>query len=340
MKIVVLINVFLILANIVFFSKAEYFAKLFKLYDKPDNIRKIHTTSVPLLGGISLFLTISVNLFTFLVLKIISLEIFFVYFISIFSFFLLGLIDDYKNINPKVKLSCSIIFLTIFFLFFNSFVIYELSFSSFSKIVSLGVLSIPFTILCFMLLQNAINMIDGVDGLLSITSISILIICLIYNLNSVIFFKYLILSTILNLIIFLIFNFKKKTFMGDSGTFAIAILIALIIVDTYNQEGISFFNVSLKVEQIFLILMLPGIDMFRVFLLRISLGKNPFLPDNNHLHHYLLRFFNRYQVCLIYFFSILLSNFMINLFPGKTLMILIITLIFYFSLLFFSYKKN
>ena len=39
--------------------------------------------------------------------------------------------------------------------------------------------------------------------------------------------------------------------MGDSGTFSIAILISLIIVDTYNQESISFFNVSLKVEQIF-----------------------------------------------------------------------------------------
>ena len=138
----------------------------------------------------------------------------------------------------------------------------------------------------------------------------------------------------------MIFNFKKKTFMGDSGTFAIAILIALIIVDTFNQESISYFNITLKVEQIFLVLMLPGIDMFRVFLLRISLGKNPFLPDNNHLHHYLLRFFNRYQVSLIYFFSILLSNLMINLFPEKTLVILIITLFFYFSLLFFSYKKN
>ena len=136
----------------------------------------------------------------------------------------------------------------------------------------------------FHALQNAINMIDGVDGLLSITSISILIICLIYNSNSVIFLN---IDTWYNFKFnyFLIFNFKKKTFMGDSGTFSIAILISLIIVDTYNQESISFFNVSLKVEQIFLILMLPGIDMFRVFLLRISLGKNPFLPDNNHLHH-------------------------------------------------------
>ena len=213
--------------NIVFFSKLNILQNYLQYMISQITLEKF-TTAVPLLGGISLFLTISVNLFTFLVLEIISLEIFLVYFISIFSFFVLGLIDDYKNINPKVKLSFSIIFLTIFFLFFNSFVIYELSFSSFSKIVSLGILSIPFTILCFMLLQNAINMIDGVDGLLSITSISILIICLIYNSNSVIFLSYLIISTILNLIIFMIFNFKK-TFMGDSGTFAIA-TIALIIV--------------------------------------------------------------------------------------------------------------
>ena len=339
MKIVVLINVFLILANIVFFSKADYFAKLFELFDKPDNTRKIHTISVPLLGGISLFFSIFVNLLTFLILELISLEIFLSYLISIFSFFVLGLIDDYKNINPKIKLSFSIIFLTIFLLFFNKYIIYNLSFSSFNKIVSLGIVSIPFTILCFMLLQNAINMIDGVDGLLSISTISILIICFIYNFNSDIFLKYLILTTIINLFIFIIFNFKKKTFMGDSGTFAISILIGLIIIDTYNQSSISYFNISLKVEQIFMILMLPGIDMFRVFLLRISLGKNPFLPDNNHLHHYLLKFFNKYQICLIYLIIILVSNLMINFFPGKTLLVLTITLFSYFSLLFFSYKK-
>ena len=127
--------------------------------------------------------------------------------------------------------------------------------------------------------------------------------------------------------------------MGDSGTFAISILIGLIIIDTYNQSSISYFNISLKVEQIFMILMLPGIDMFRVFLLRISLGKNPFLPDNNHLHHYLLKFFNKYQICLIYLIIILVSNLMINFFPGKTLLVLTITLFSYFSLLFFSYKK-
>ena len=73
----------------------------------------------------------------------------------------------------------------------------------------------------------------------------------------------------------------------------------MVKTDTYNQSSISYFNISLKVEQIFMILMLPGIDMFRVFLLRISLGKNPFLPDNNHLHHYLLKFFNKYQINLV-----------------------------------------
>lgn len=340
MKTVVLINIFLILANIVFFSKAHYFAKLLKLFDKPDNIRKIHIISVPLLGGISLFFTIFINLITFLILEIINLKVFLAYSIPILSFFVLGLVDDYKNINPKIKLSFSLIFLSFFFLVFNNYIIYDLSFSSFDKVISLGVFSIPFTILCFMLLQNAINMIDGVDGLISITTISILITCFNYNYNSDIFLKYLILTTIVNLFIFIIFNFKKKTFMGDSGSFIIAILIGLIIVDTHNQGNISYFKIGLKVEQIFMILILPGIDMFRVFLLRISLGKNPFLPDNNHLHHYLLKFFNRYQVCLIYFILILSSNLMINFYPEKTLAVLILTLLSYFLLLLFSYKKS
>tara|TARA_Y100001936_G_C15726195_1_gene483628 strand:+ start:160 stop:555 length:396 start_codon:yes stop_codon:yes gene_type:complete len=128
--------------------------------------------------------------------------------------------------------------------------------------------------------------------------------------------------------------------MGDSGSFVIAILLGLIIIDAYNLNAISYFKISLKVEQIFMILMLPGIDMFRVFLLRISLGKNPFLPDNNHLHHYLLKFFNKYWVCLIYLILILVSNLMINFFPEKTLLVLITTLALYFSLLFFSYKKS
>ena len=165
MKILVFINVFLIIANIVFFSKADFLGRILKLIDKPDNVRKIHKIAVPVLGGISLVFTISVNLFIFYMLELISLKIFLTYFIPIFSFFLIGLVDDYKNINPKIKLSFSVIFLGIFFLFFYEYVIFDLSFSSFDKIISIGVISIPFTILCFMLLQNAINMIDGLNGL-------------------------------------------------------------------------------------------------------------------------------------------------------------------------------
>ena len=38
-------------------------------------------------------------------------------------------------------------------------------------------------------------------------------------------------------------------------------------------------------EEIFIILSLPGLDMFRLFLVRIFYGKNPFSPDRNHIHH-------------------------------------------------------
>ena len=38
--------------------------------------------------------------------------------------------------------------------------------------------------------------------------------------------------------------------------------------------------------------MIPGLDMFRLFLERIFNKKNPFSPDNKHLHHYLIKNFD------------------------------------------------
>ena len=45
-------------------------------------------------------------------------------------------------------------------------------------------------------------------------------------------------------------------------------------------------------EEIFLLMMIPGIDMFRLFVERIARKKNPFKGDRNHLHHILLNSFS------------------------------------------------
>jgi len=50
--------------------------------------------------------------------------------------------------------------------------------------------------------------------------------------------------------------------------------------------------------------MVPGIDMLRLFLFRIFKKKNPFRPDNLHIHHILLKRFTYLQTILIIFLSV------------------------------------
>ena len=63
------------------------------------------------------------------------------------------------------------------------------------------------------------------------------------------------------LIIFLVFNFQNKIFLGDSGTHILAFIISYVIIKSHNIEQ------SFSPEEIFIILSIPGLDMFRLFLL-------------------------------------------------------------------------
>ncbi len=56
-----------------------------------------------------------------------------------------------------------------------------------------------------------------------------------------------------------------------------------------------------SVDEIFLLLMIPGLDMLRLFIERLLQKKNPLKPDRNHFHHLLLNRFQRYNVLIIYF---------------------------------------
>ena len=47
--------------------------------------------------------------------------------------------------------------------------------------------------------------------------------------------------------------------------------------------------------------MLPGIDMLRLFLIRIKNKKNPFSGDRKHLHHFLFKRLNKRKTTFTYF---------------------------------------
>lgn len=133
-----------------------------------------------------------------------------------------------------------------------------------------------------------------------------------------------------------VFKFKKKYFLGDSGSLFLGCLIGLSIILDYN---IQISNIRYPVESIFIALMLPGIDMLRVFAVRIINNKNPFTPDRSHLHHLLISQGINSSNILTIFALLILLPILLNFFTSfKSIYIILFYILFYF-VLFLRLKK-
>ena len=279
-------------------------SKRTKLIDHPDSIRKFHTKSVPLLGGIMLFssyLLIHLYLVFFQDLNKISLIVFF----SCLSCFLLGLIDDTKKISYKYKFLILIIIFYLSISLEENLQINKIYISTLDKELYLNYLGLPFTIFCLLLLINAINLIDGINGLcISVSIIFISWIMLTFQ-NTQSFYIVLILS----LFYILLLNLKNNIFLGDAGSLFLGSLIGLNLILNYNLQ---ILKVHFPVENIFIALMLPGLDMLRVFASRIFNKKNPFSADRTHLHHLLLACNVSQLKALLLFLMLIITPILIN----------------------------
>jgi hypothetical protein len=79
--------------------------------------------------------------------------------------------------------------------------------------------------------------------------------------------------------------------------------------------------------------MIPGIDMFRLFCLRLYNKKNPFKGDLNHLHHLLIKSFDLKYALIIYLLLIVWPNLINKIFDIDIFFLIFINLIIYFSLI-------
>ena len=139
-------------------------SKTFGLVDNPDNNRKFHSKSVPLLGGIMIFLPfLIINLYSIIFHQIENAYL--IIFICCTCCLIVGLIDDIKTISYKYKFLYLIVIFYIFITLDKNLIINKIYFSTLERVVYLDSLSKPFTILSLLLLTNALNLIDGIDGL-------------------------------------------------------------------------------------------------------------------------------------------------------------------------------
>ena len=315
------INVIYIIYSILIIKYVIILSKKLNIIDYPIDKRKIHKIATPLIG----FFYFLFSFFIFLILNFIQ-EDFSIKLILSFGFGLLfnsliGLIDDRSSISPSSRLIIIIFIFLISISLSNELTINSVkSFFFKNTIILNSPFNIIFTTLCYLLLINSLNLSDGINGLAISVSIIWLILISFY---SELFILKMNLFLIVNLLILFYFNIKSKIFLGSGGVNFLATYICFTTVYTYNSSEI------LNYEFIFLFFMIPGIDMMRVFLLRIFKGKNPFLPDQNHLHHYLIKNQNFKQALLIYCLLILVPVLIFLNFNDLILQMIVLKLLTY-----------
>ena len=271
-----IIFILILFINILILTYRNNIADLLNIFDHPND-RKIHTSPTPLVGGICLFITISITLVLVFFETYISTNKFIIYSFFYIIFFTIGLWDDAKTLSPKIKTFIITASIIVLIPFESDFVIKGLSFKYTNRQIDFGNFSILFTIFCIFALYNALNFIDGYNG--SATSIIIFwtLILLSKNLNLLYLF------IIFNMILIFLYNLSGKIFLGNSGTSLLSIFFSLSIINDYNIVK------TLYADEILFILFFPGIDMIRVTFERIKNSKKIYYPDKTHFHHYLIK---------------------------------------------------
>ena len=312
------------------------------LKDTPD-IRSSHVIPVPTFGGVVFY--ISYILVLFFAQSLDSNHVSITLIASISILFFTGLLDDFRNLSPKIKFLCQIIGVAL--------LMFQPDFRILSLHGLMGIYEIPLYVsvggsMFFLLgLINAFNLIDGIDGLTGITGVIVASFYsyMLYNLG---YFFYLSLSlaTIATLLAFLRFNFSntRKIFMGDTGSLVIGLVLGLLTlkllsVDDNAYGSLSFYRAQLP---LFLtaVLFVPLLDTMRVMFLRLTKGVSMFKPDRNHLHHIIVDFglshrkasffigFVNFFVALIMFFVIQKFNSFQSLFILGLLFLIAIMILF------------
>jgi len=321
-----LVNLFFvhISINVLIFIFKDYLKKKINIYDYPDFKKKLHKQPIPLIGGWILLFNLIFFLFSsYSQLSILEMKII----LCSFFFLIIGALDDKYQLSPYTKFSTLLAALIIFFNFNENLIINNFKIYNYNIYLD-NHLGFFFSILCVLLFVNAFNLFDGINLQSSLYGFYFLLFLFFKGFLAEIIFVIL---TALVLIVYL--NHKNKIFMGDSGTLFLGFVISVLIIANYNIKN------SLKVDEIFLLMFLPGVDMFRLFVQRILAKKNPFLGDREHLHHYLLKIYGyNYAIFLTLGIAILPS--LLNFFFDSRFLILFFIIFYLFLFIFLKKKIN
>ena len=225
--------------------------------------------SAPLIGGVIIFFLIFVFNFN-------NLDLFFVY---IFSIFIIGLLSDLKKLNSPALRFMLQIFTILLAVYFSNIIIVNTRLNFLDQLLDNYYFAIIFTSFCILIIVNGTNFIDGVNSLVIGYYI---IICLsllfLEQKGFTLLFNYPLQLIITFLIILFFFNLFNKLYLGDAGAYLLGFLFSIELINFYLQ------NITISPFFIILLLWYPAFENLFSILRKMNLKRSPINPDTNHLH--------------------------------------------------------
>ena len=252
--------------------------------DRPHG-RKDHAAATPFTGGLAMLLAV---LLTLPIMPLAS-DTVLAFGIGFVVLFVIGTLDDLYDLPWAVRL-CAQFCVALLMVYLGGVRIEFIGPATDPASISLGMFSVPFTVLVTVGMINAMNMIDGIDGAAGCLGLAALIllaaVCALTGNDALRDRIVLFMGVTAG---FLVMNLRHRwqlqaqVFLGNSGSaivgFGLAWLAARISQSTESASSTLFTPWFLA---------LPMIDAVVVVARRLVRRRSPFHGDRDHLHHLLL----------------------------------------------------
>ena len=249
--------------------------------DAAEGAHKVHVTSVPRIGGISIFAGWLVGLAASRYYKNLPLETILTWVFCLLPVFLSGLAEDFtKRVRASVRLLASFLTAALAAVFLNA-VVYRVDVPGIDALLVIPAISLLFTLVAVGGVAHAMNIIDGLNGLaLSVCLMALLALGYVaFNVNDqeVLVMSGLGIGALLGL---LLWNYPSgQIFCGDGGAYFLGAYIALlsVLLVGRNPQVSAWFPLLLVLYPVWE-------TLFSAFRRKVLHGMPATSPDRLHLH--------------------------------------------------------
>jgi UDP-GlcNAc:undecaprenyl-phosphate GlcNAc-1-phosphate transferase len=258
------------------------------LVDHPDDVRKHHSTPIPLCGGLGIVAGIFIALlFADHDLRAIGWP----FLVALLPLLIVGLWDDFAETSARVRIGAQIVSALLIVYMGYVVILHVGDIIEPGHVLNLGAWAVPLTVFSIVGIINGVNMLDGLDGLAG----GVVFIALGWFATAA-FIQGSGGEAVLILILmgavagFLAFNLRYSgrgravVFLGDTGSTVLGFALGWLSIRLSQGHADA-----LPPMAVVWVIGVPLLDTLTQIVRRLAQGRHPMSPDRNHLHHLLLR---------------------------------------------------